>query len=74
MKIQTLHVAGLMLVLAAVRPAAVAAQPAERATLKGHANVVWSVTFSPDGRTLASGSFDKTIRLPKAGYTSPRWE
>src|SRR5262249_59696577 len=29
-------------------------------TLKGHANVVTSVAYSPDGRRLASGSVDKT--------------
>lgn len=27
----------------------------EKQTLNGHANSVWSVAFSPDGRTLASG-------------------
>ena len=33
------------------------------ATLTGHSDYVPSITFSPDGRTLASGSHDKTIKL-----------
>ena len=33
------------------------------ATLTGHSKSVNSVAFSPDGGTLASGSFDKTIKL-----------
>jgi len=32
-------------------------------TLKGHTSTVWSVTFSPSGRFLASASDDLTIRL-----------
>jgi WD40 repeat protein len=40
-----------------------AAQPVLPRTLTGHTNGVNSVTFSPDGRTLASGSGDKTIKL-----------
>jgi WD40 repeat protein len=31
--------------------------------LKGHTDSVWSVVFSPDGKTLASGSDDRTVWL-----------
>ncbi len=32
-------------------------------TLRGHDGAVWCVTFSPDGRTLVTGSEDKTAKL-----------
>jgi tricorn protease-like protein len=33
------------------------------ATLQGHSYCVWSVAFAPDGRTLLSGSWDRTVRV-----------
>jgi WD40 repeat protein len=35
----------------------------EQATLKGHTHWVRSVAYSPDGKTLASGGPDETIKL-----------
>src|SRR4051794_37458492 len=39
------------------------ARPSLRHTLTGHAGLIRGLTFSPDGKTIASGSFDKTIKL-----------
>lgn len=33
------------------------------ASMKGHTNMVWTVALSPDGRRIASGSMDNTIRI-----------
>jgi WD40 repeat protein len=40
-----------------------AAEPKERGTLRGHTNEVLSIAITPDGKTLVSGSLDKTIKL-----------
>ena len=42
--------------------------------LEGHTNRVWSVAFTPDGRTLASGSEDRTICIWDAKTGKPAME
>jgi WD40 repeat protein len=42
----------------------------ELRTLKGHNGSVSSISFSPDGKTLATGSFDQTVKL----WHLPDWE
>jgi len=39
--------------------------------LRGHQAPVWGLAFSPDGKTIATGSVDKTVRLWDTGTGHP---
>src|SRR5262249_54515983 len=60
---QGIVVACLCLAVAAINPQGLRAEPLASARLRGHSDSVTSVAFSPGGKTLASGSQDRTIKI-----------
>ena len=64
MKTLALHSVFFALISLGLSPLAVVhASPHHIATLSGHADGVRSVSFSPDGSIIVSGSWDGTIKL-----------
>jgi hypothetical protein len=49
--------------LRSLRPPTMHLGTAQLAVLRGHENPMASVSYSPDGRRIASGSFDKLVRV-----------
>ena len=35
----------------------------QECTLTGHSGSVWSVAYSPDGKHIVSGSWDRTVKI-----------
>jgi WD40 repeat protein len=71
LKIAAYTVAVLALGLAVLGGIIIARAPAAKSPemfiQQGHAGVVYSVAWSPDDKTLASGSWDNTVKLWEAG-------
>ncbi len=58
--------APLVLLTVALTRADDAPAPVNAVTLKGHAESVYSTAYTPDGKYVVTGSFDKTIKVWEA--------
>ena len=59
----SLTAAGSLVAAMTLLHLAPAQPPKELAVLRGHTNIVWTIALSADGRTLASGSSDQTVKV-----------
>src|SRR5713226_3719931 len=73
MQLRFSSVVGVALVMATVWLFAAAdEQPAGvTATLRGHTETLYAAAFSPDGKMVATGSFDKTAKIWDVPLSSP---
>jgi WD40 repeat protein len=60
-----------VIVVGLIQPLPLSAQE-PKATIEGHEGYVIALAYSPDGKTLASGSTDKTIKLWDVGTGKER--
>jgi len=63
MKVHQVHYFGFVCVAFVLSSSLSAEEPKLRYTLNTHTGAVVSVAFSLDGKTLATGSWDRTVKL-----------
>src|SRR5205809_1396804 len=61
--LRPLLLGGMLLTMTAMAADEPALPDSVVATLKGHTEIVYAAAFSPDGKHVLTGSFDKTLKL-----------